>query len=367
MRVVHVSYAHITNYSDPEAWLKKINFYEELLKAMAIEAEVKSVHCINYSGVLFKNNVEYHFLRIKKFQMLFPWRVNRLVKSLNPDAVIVHGFHFPFKTLLLRWQLGSNVKIAIQHHAEQPLRHYKKTLQKLVDKCVSAYFFTSRNQARPWLEEMQIMNPKKIIAVMEVPSVFYPVDRVQARIKTKVENSKTYLWVGRLETNKDPITLAKAFKIFAQSNSAVHLYLIFQSFELIEEISEIIAGNEARITLIGKIDHDDLLYWYNSVDFIVSTSHYEGSGVAVCEGMSCGCIPILTNIPSFEMMTNRGECGLLFKPGDVDGLINALQNSLKLSLEDERKKVLNQYNENLSASAIASRMVGAFASEAVKS
>jgi len=250
--------------------------------------------------------------------------------------------------------------MAIQHHAERPLRHYKKILQKLLDRYIPVYFFTSRDQAKPWLVKMQIENSKKIVEVMEVPSVFYPVDRIQSRLKTKVENSKTYLWVGRLETNKDPITLVNAFKTFAQSNSAVHLYLIFQSFELIEEIKEIVRDNEARITLVGKIDHDDLLHWYNSVDFIVSTSHYEGSGVAVCEGMSCGCIPILADIPSFEMMTENGKYGLMFKAGNVEELVRTLDKSLSIDLESERQKVLDKYQRSLSGKAIAGKMINTF-------
>lgn len=359
MRIVHLSYAHITEHRDPVAWLKRINFFVALVEQMAKEVDVKSIHCIDYSGSLNRKGVEYHFINLSKFQMLLPFKLNSLVQQLKPDVVIVHGFHFPLKILLLRWMLGLQVKIIIQHHAERPLRHYKKILQKLTDRFVSAYFFTSRDQAKPWLSERQITNPEKIYEVMEVPSVFYTMVRAEARLKTKVNSSKNYLWVGRLEANKDPLTLIKAFSEFSIANSNVHLYVIFQSDELIEEVKILVATSKAetQITLAGKVEHNELLYWYNSVDFIISTSHYEGSGIAVCEGMSCGCIPILTNIPSFRMMTGNGDCGLLFEAKDVMGLVLALRKSLLLNLESEREKTLLRYKHSLSAEAIAAKMI----------
>ncbi len=359
MKIIHLSYAHMTEQHDPEAWLKKINFFVKLLEQMAKHEEVKSIHCISYSRVINRNNVEYHFLNFSRFQVLLPFELNNYVRQLQPDVVIVHGFHFPLKVLLLRWTLGSQVKIIIQYHAEKPLRHYKRILQKIVDRHVSAYFFTARDQVDPWIAERQITDPNKIHEVMEVPSVFYPVNKSDACIRTKVSSSKNYLWVGRLDANKDPLTLIKAFIKFSVTNPRVHLYVIFQSDELMEETKMQVASSttETQITLVGKVEHDELLYWYNSVDFIISTSHFEGSGIAVCEGMSCGAIPILTNIPSFRKMTGRGNCGLLFEAGNVDGLVNALQKSLEMDVELEREKTLSQYSTNLSAEAIAEKMI----------
>ena len=359
MRIIHLSYAHITEHRDPAAWLNRINFFVAIVEQMAKEVEVKSIHCIDYSGSLNRKGVEYHFINLSKFQMLLPLKLNSFVRQLKPDVVIVHGFHFPLKVLLLRWRLGPTIKIVIQHHAERPLRHYKKVLQRLTDRFASAYFFTARDQAEPWLSERQIADPRKIYEVMEVPSVFYPIDRVEASLKTKVSSSKIYLWVGRLEANKDPLTLIKAFSEFSIANSDVHLYVIFQSDELVEEIKRLVGTSktETQITLVGKVDHNELLYWYNSVDFIISTSHYEGSGIAVCEGMSCGCIPILTNLPSFRMMTGNGDCGLLFEAEDVDGLVLALRKSLLVNLEIEREKTLLKYKLSLSVEAIVAKMI----------
>ena len=78
--------------------------------------------------------------------------------------------------------------------------------------------------------------------------------------------------------------------------------------------------------------------WYNSADFIISGSHYEGSGVAVTEAMSCGCIPVVTDIPSFRSMTGQGKCGLLFKPGNEQDLLAALLKTKEMDMEIEKSK-----------------------------
>lgn len=360
MRVAHLSYAHIIDYSDPEKWLKKINFFAALVEEMAKDTDVKSVHCIRYTGVMKRNDVEYHFLKCSKLEIMFPFKLHRyILNHLKPDVIIVHGIHFPLQVILLHRSIRS-AKIIIQHHSERPLRHIKGILQRIVDRFTSAYFFPSIEQAKPWVEQGQIESTAKVHEVIEVPSVFYPIDKKEAKAVTKIRGSKVYIWVGRFDENKDPLTLVKGFIEFARSVNDTYLYVIYQSNELEEEVRSIInkaEGLSDRIVLVGKIEHDDLLYWYNSADFIVSTSHYEGMGVAVCEGMSCGCIPVLSDIPSFRAMTADETCGVLFTPGNVGDLKTKLMYSGSLDISIEREKVLARYESTMSAGAISRKMI----------
>jgi len=359
MRIVHVSYANMRTYADPLAWLKRINFFTILLEQMAKDADVKSIHCINYSGTLMRNGVEYHFLKRTALQLAVPIQLHRYIRMLNPDVVIVHGFLYSWQTLCLCWQLPNTIPIVVQHHSETPLRHYKSVLQKIADRFVAAYFFPSLEQVRPWVNKGQIKSIEKAYEVMEVPSVFRPVDGALARSITKVISSTVYLWVGRLDENKDPITMIKAFIPFARDHVSVSLYVIYQRDELIDQVKKLLVEApdvSGRIFLVGKVEHDQLLYWFNSADFIISTSHYEGMGVAVTEAMSCGCIPVLSDIPSFRRMTNN-ECGLLFKAGDATSLRTKLNMSLTMNPSVQREKTLAQYRNNLSAEAISNKML----------
>ena len=134
---------------------------------------------------------------------------------------------------------------------------------------------------------------------------------------------------------------------------------------VLHEINSLLDGNKKyreAIVLVGKVSHDQLLYWYNSADFFISASRYEGSGVAVSEAMSCGCIPITSNFITFQKMTGSGKCGLLFETGNDKDLLVALLKTDEMDMEKERDRVLRQFKEELSFEAIAKKINAVIAS-----
>jgi glycosyltransferase involved in cell wall biosynthesis len=356
MNIIHLSYARCQEQYDPVAWLNHLSFFTGILDSMKEHATVKSIHCISYEGVLKRHGVDYHFLNITKGESILPFRINRYIKALHPDVVIVHGLVFPWHLLLLRFVLNKQVKIAVQHHAEKPLRFHKKFFQKIADRYIQAYFFASNDLATPWIKAGQLKNSSKIHEVMEVSSTFYPIKEIQ---KATPDYTTTYIWVGRLDANKDVFTLIKAFKQFIAMAPEAKLFIIFRGGMLLNETKQLLneGGVTDRITLLEDINHCKLIQWYNQAAFVISTSHYEGSGTAVCEAMSCGCIPILTNIPSFRMMTNHAQVGFLFEPGNSTELKDALVKSKQVNVEKEQKRVLYQYESMLSFRAISNKIL----------
>ncbi len=186
-----------------------------------------------------------------------------------------------------------------------------------------------------------------------------------ARVTAGVDGSPVFLWVGRLDANKDPVTVVKAFIQFAAFQPEAKLYMVYQSDELLDDIRDIINQNPNAATLINlvsKIQHAELQTWYNAADFIISGSHHEGSGIAVCEAMSCGCVPVITDIISFRKMTGPGKCGLLYEPGNAASLLKILMQTVGLDMEKERTKTLQQFNTELSFEAIAKKIEQVIAS-----
>ena len=53
------------------------------------------------------------------------------------------------------------------------------------------------------------------------------------------------------------------------------------------------------------------------------------------------------------MMTDQGRIGLLYEPANEIDLFNVLNKSMTMNLEEERKKVLEQFNRKLSFDANA--------------
>jgi len=356
MRFVFASYIFTKAYNDPESWIDRIKAYTGIMEALAQNNEVIRIEQINYEGEYQKNGVQYHFGRFKP-GTLFPSKFHNFIKSQRPDVVVIGSLHFPLQVIQLRLKLGKKVKIIVQNHAEKPYRGVKKILQKIADRYITAYLFASDELGVEWVVNGLISSARKVHEVMEVSSVFSPMDKIVAKAKTGITESLVFLWVGRLNDNKDPLTAIRAFLQYAAENEHAKLYMIYHTDELLSEIQGLIQNSSQKeaIKLIGKVPHAELQYWYNSADIILSGSHYEGSGTAVCEAMSCGCMPIVTNIASFRMITDNGKCGLLYEPGNEKALLATLEKIVTINLSEKRERSLSYFKANLSFEAIAER------------
>ncbi|MFM6924523.1 MAG: glycosyltransferase family 4 protein [Ferruginibacter sp.] len=359
MKIVSTSYTYTPGFSDPDHWLKRICFYTGILEELAGQHQVHSIEQINYQGLQQFNNVRYHFLNFKKAKQYFPLKLHSYIKALQPDIVLINGLIFPWQVIQLRLKLGRDTKIILLHRGEKPFHGIKRLLQKLADQCIDAYLFTAAEFGKEWTAHGNISKKNKIHEVIQASSVFYPMDKKQARSITGAEGSPVFLWVGRLEANKDPLTVVKAFIQFATLEPEAKLYMIYQDEELLNDIKRLLnfdAKCSAAVKLVGKVAHDELQNWYNAADFIISGSHHEGSGIGVCEAMSSGCIPVVTDIISFRKMTGPGNCGLLYEAGNVSALVQALKQAPMLDMKKERARTLQQFKTELSFEAITEKI-----------
>jgi glycosyltransferase involved in cell wall biosynthesis len=355
MKFVFASYIKSPAFNRPEDWISRIRAYLGVLESLAKQHSVVSIEQINYTGDYAQNKVQYKFVDFGKRKLFFPWRLHSIIKKESPDIIVIHGMGFPLQVIQLRLRMGTAVKIIVQNHESQPPGGYKKILQQLADKCINAYFFTAKDMSEKWVHEGIIKNEKKIHEVMVGSSVFYPVDKKIARIKNDITGHPVFLWAGRLDDNKDPLTVVKAFLRFSIFQPEARLYMIYQTLELLTQVKEFIKESKA-VVLVGKVLHADMLYWFNSADFFISSSHFEVFGAAVSEAMSCGCIPLITDIPSFRKITNNGTCGLLYAPGDEEALLAKLHQVMHISMEEAQKKVITHFQQQLSFDAIAQRI-----------
>jgi glycosyltransferase involved in cell wall biosynthesis len=358
MKYVSVSYNYSPDFDSPQSWFKRTEGYAGVLECLSKENIVFSIKQINYEGECTHRGVQYYFVNFGKKKTYFPIQLNRFIKNLMPDIVLVQGLHHPLQLIQLRLLLGKHTKIIAQHHAEKPFTGIKKYIQRMADRQTDAYLFASKAMGSDWVNKGNLTSPAKIHEVMEVSSLFYPIKKTAAKLKTGVEGSPVFLWVGRLNANKDPLNVVKAFLKFTDANPSARLYMIYHTDELLSDIKKLLDSHAAKnvITLAGKVANKDLLYWFNSADFFISGSHYEGSGTALCEAMSCACVPIVTDIPSFRMITDNGNCGLLYEAGNPDALLSALMQTKNLDMPAKQKLALAYFKSNLSFEAIAEKI-----------
>ncbi|MCW3090200.1 MAG: glycosyltransferase family 4 protein [Ferruginibacter sp.] len=359
MKLIDLNYHASNEYSDPEKVIKdhwpSLGYITTAKKSLDIEI----IKHINYKGKVVTNNIEFSFFKSNNRFWYIPFRTHRYIKSQQPRVIIVQGFVFPLQLIFLRFQLGNPCAICLQHHGEQPFKGIKGMIQRFADRFVNAYSFAAIEMAAPWIDAGVISSINKCYEIMGVSTSFKKEEKEVAKRKTGISGSPAFLWVGRLNDNKDPFTVLKAFEKYLLVNPHAMLYMIYQQNDLEKEVRSFVNESSlliSNVKLKGKIQHEELSDWFNAADFYVSGSHREGSGYALIEAMACGCVPIVTSIPSFKKITDEGNCGLLYEAGNTGALLDAFVRSQDLDLSWEISKALKQFESNLSFEAYAKQV-----------
>src|SRR5262249_16443434 len=108
------------------------------------------------------------------------------------------------------------------------------------------------------------------------------------------------------------------------------------------------------VQLMGRLPHAAVEDFLNSADFLLLSSVHEGgSTYAVLEAMSCGVIPVLTDIQSFRAMTGEGKYGLLFPVGNDCAMADIVLAFDRRELESKAQQVHDYFKRALSFDAIA--------------
>ncbi len=359
MLLLDLNYHANNEYSDPSLVINdhwpSLGYLELLSKTNRVEV----IKHINYEGSMVFNNIQCSFFKSRNRFWHIPFRTHRYISKQKPRIIIVQGFVFPLQVIFLRLKLGKECIICLQHHGEQPFKGLKGLVQKFVDRFVTAYSFASVEMAKDWINAGVISSMDKCFEIMGVSTSFKQEDKMEARLKTGIVGDPCFLWVGRLNSNKDPLTVLAAFEKYLHVNNHAMLYMIYQQNDLEREVINFIKKSNLLskgVMLAGKIPHGDLPAWFSSADFYVSGSHREGSGYALIEAMACGCIPLVTAIPSFFKITDSGNCGLLYEAGNSAALLGAFIQTAAINLRMERQKVLVQFQNNLSFEAYAKQV-----------
>jgi glycosyltransferase involved in cell wall biosynthesis len=275
----------------------------------------------------------------------------------------VEGLLYPVQTRFLRNALPFQLAMVAQHHAEKPWYGIRRPLQKWGLRSVNGFFFAARALADGWIDQGLISNEQQVYEVMEGSTFFRREDRMVARARTGLSGAPVILWVGNLTANKDPLTVLSGFEQVLQDVPLARLYMAYRSTDLLSAVQERIAASPSlrqAVTLLGSVDHPRLEDMYNSADYFVLGSHYEGSGFALAEAMACGVIPVVTRIPSFVAMTDEGRAGACWTAGDPDAFRGALLHVLQQPVEALSHNVRRIFDQRLSYPAIARASLRAY-------
>jgi len=280
------------------------------------------------------------------------------LRQLRPDVIHVHGLGFPFQTGMVSRRLPA-VPILVQDHANRVPVGWRARAFRIGHARISGTAFTSSEQASQFVAKGLFGPGIRVFEVAESSSHFTPGDQLQARRELTVKGDPCVAWIGRMNANKDPLTVLAAFRAAAPRLKDPHLWCCYTDVSLLRaarsaaENDPVLAG---RVHFLGELPHERVEVLLRAADFLMLGSHVEGSGFAVIESLACGTPPLVTDIPSFRKLTGHGRVGALSPPGDSEAMARALLEWTARPRGASRAMARRHFEAELSFEAIGQRL-----------
>ena len=357
-KIIDITFHANTEYSDTVSLINAQRSSLIYIDHFPVSARVEVIKHYTNKNMHMTEHPRYRFFKAKNWYGYLSFKTVVHIKKQKADLLLIEGLIFPVQVIILKFLLGKRIKFLAKHQAENPAAGIKKMFQSWADRYMDAYLFTSFGNASGWLDKNIIAHAGKIFEIPATITAFSKKDKTISKEKTGMLDGLHYLWVGRLNSNKDPLTVLNAFKIFAAENKAT-LHLVFQNNDLLNEVKDTIAASDTlrnSVKLHGFIPYNQLESWYSAADFYISASHHEGGCTAILEAMACGCIPVVSNIPASIKMIGNGQFGLSFTAGNADSLRKQLVSSTRINYADFSAKVEKHFAVEYSARAVAEQM-----------
>lgn len=362
IRVAQIGIVRPRDRIDPEQLLADWPTLADIATAtQRAGAEVTVLQSFHRDAEIHRDGVRYRFVAELALPAratgLMPRRLARATRAAAPDILHVNGLDFPRHMHALK-RLG--VPILVQDHASRAGAGGSKRRRAL--KHVAGIAFTTAEQAQPFVEAGELSPSVPVFAVPESSTQFSPASKATARVRTEIEGDPAVLWVGRLDDNKDPLTILAAIEIAARELPRLLLWCCFHEQPLLAEVEARIAESPAlagRVHLLGHVPHAKVEALLNASDFFLLGSHREGSGYALIEALACGVTPIVSDIPPFRAIA--GPVGALVPVDDAAGFARALIALAGQNRTALRQRAIDHFHAHLSFDRVGARLCAIYA------
>ena len=190
------------------------------------------------------------------------------------------------------------------------------------------------------------------------PLRFHPDPLARRLVRQEMEikeDAKVILYVGRLNRDKGILDLADAFNIIAKQDSNVVLLFVGAEEEVhFSHVQEVCFEYGNRLYYENFTAHPEK--YMAAADIFCLPSYREGFGLTIVEAAACGVPAVASKIYGIVDAIEDDVTGILFSPGDVNSLTQAL---LKLITDSDKLQLMGK--------AARERVLELFSSEKISS
>lgn len=149
-----------------------------------------------------------------------------------------------------------------------------------------------------------------------------------------------FLYVGNAYPHKNLIKLLTGFYRAKLNN--INLILVGREDYFYKKLER---EKFPNLVFLHEVSDSELYHLYSSSIGAVSASLMEGFGLLPLEALSCGTIPVISDIPAFGEVC--GDAAIYFDPQNAEDIAKKIAFALELSKSD-REKILKKGKELIS-------------------
>lgn len=299
------------------------------LKKQNHELQIHLATC-NDGGELLDDfislGIVFHPLRAREKPLLSRW-VNywKLIRNISPDVVHTHLLYSDRYGLPAAFFAGVKKRFSTNHNME-----LHRGLQDWLTRKITSIFATKiiavSHEAKRFSIEQKMYPENKIVVIWNAIDIDR--DAYSPRNIKQYPSLIRMISIGRVTEQKHQITMVEAFIILTQrgwTNLLLDFYGIGDDLSMIAQRIE--ENGVRNVRLCGVVPNTKIASKLKTADVYLSSSIYEGFGMAVLEAMSVGLPVIISDIPPHrELMGSTDEDDqCFFESRNAEKLANRIE------------------------------------------
>jgi len=295
--------------------------------------------------------------------------LKKVVADFEPNFFIINGYVGLEQRYCINYSKRKNIPYAIE--SDTPLNIPNNRIKAFLKKNVLrrrlfneyCYGFPGGSLQKENLVYYGIPESRCFVMPMSVSRKRF--DSAASRFSKKnllkeesgLSGKTVFLFVGRLEEEKNTVLLIEAFKRLSNQGDSVTLLVVGDGSQR-DMLVKRAAGNE-NIVFIGKVNFPEIVKYYVMSDVFVLPSKYEPWGLVVNEAMTMGLPLVLSSaVGSLPDLLKENVNGFSFESENTSSLLNSMSMIMKTDLAEFGRKSRSEI-ENWGFEAYLRRFVEA--------